>query len=141
MTLNSLLGKKHLFITLAFIAALFSQAVFAEDEAAPITPVYIELTPDFIVNYASSGSRLSYIKTKISLRTDSAKENVVLSNMPIVRDAIVMFLSSRTKDQVTGAIAREKTREDAKVAVNEALQEETGVAPIIDVLFASFVTQ
>lgn len=136
-----LLVTKQLLIALTCLLAMLATPVLAEDEAAPVTPVYIELKPDFIVNYAAEGNRLHYIKTKISLRTDSARENIILSNMPVIRDALVMFLSSRTADQVTGAVAREKTREEAKVAINEALQEETGTEPVMDVLFASFVTQ
>ncbi|MBM6551028.1 flagellar basal body-associated FliL family protein [Marinomonas ostreistagni] len=135
-------GKKHLLLILTCLFTLgLSPSSYAEDEAAAVTPVYIELEPDFIVNYSSTGGRLSYIKTKISLRSDSSREGVILANMPIVRDALVMFLSSREKEQVTGAIAREETRAAAKVAVNEALKEETGTEPVMDVLFASFVTQ
>ena len=135
------LGLRPLLATLACLLAFMTQPALAKDEAAPVMPSYIELTPDFIVNYNASGSRLHYIKTKISLRTDSAREGVILANMPLVRDALVMYLSARTKDQVTGAIAREETREQAKVAINEVLKEETGAEPVIDVLFSSFVTQ
>lgn len=135
------LGKKHLLIALTCLLALLTTPVFAEDEAAPVMPSYVELNPDFIVNYNASGQRLHYIKTKISLRTDSTREGIILANMPLIRDAIVMFLSARTQEQVTGAIAREQTREEAKVAINEALKAETGIEPVMDVLFASFVTQ
>lgn len=140
MTFDLLLGKKRLLAALAVIMTCFLTPAFAEDEPSA-SPTYIELTPDFIVNYSASGSRLSYIKTKISLRSDTVREGAILANMPVVRDAIVMFLSSRTKEQVTGAIAREQTREDAKAAVNQALKEETGTEPVVDVLFSSFVTQ
>ena len=134
-------GKKHLIALLSCLLAFtLSTTSYAEDDA-PVTPVYVELDPDFIVNYSSSGSKLSYIKTRISLRATTATEGSILGNMPIVRDALVMFLSSRTKDQVTGAIAREETRAAAKQAINDALKEETGTEPVMDVLFASFVTQ
>ncbi|CUB02721.1 flagellar basal body-associated FliL family protein [Marinomonas fungiae] len=135
------LGKQRLLIVLTCLMAFLAHPAFAEDEAAPVVPSYIELTPDFIVNYNASGPRLHYIKTKISLRTDSAREGIILANMPLIRDAVVMFLSARTQEQVTGAIAREQTREEAKVAINSALKEETGTEPVMDVLFASFVTQ
>ncbi|SBT19263.1 flagellar basal body-associated protein FliL-like protein [Marinomonas gallaica] len=138
----TLLGKKRLLIALTCLLAFLATPAFAEDEeAAPVTPSYIELTPDFIVNYNASGSRLHYIKTKISLRTDSAREGIILANMPLIRDSLVMFLSSRNTEQVTGAIAREQTRTEAKVAINETLKEETGTEPVMDVLFFSFVTQ
>lgn len=135
------LGKKHLLIAFTCLIALLTTPIMAEEEAAAVVPRYIELNPDFIVNYNVAGPRLHYIKTKISLRTDSAKEGVILANMPLVRDAVVMYLSARTQEQVTGAVAREQAREEAKGAINAALKEETGTEPVMDVLFASFVTQ
>lgn len=137
----TLLGKKRLLMALACLLAFLPVSAFAEDEATAVTPSYIELTPDFIVNYNASGTRLHYIKTKISLRTDSQREGIILANMPLIRDSLVMFLSSRNSEQVTGAIAREQTRAEAKVAINETLKEETGTEPVMDVLFFSFVTQ
>lgn len=127
------------FLWLLFVASnLFSLSAQAED-AAP--PAYVELTPIFIVNHQSEGSQLKYIKTSISIRTDESRVQLIEDNMPVVRDALVMFLSSRTTNQVTGAIAREETREGAAEAVNNALKTETGITPVKDILFASFVTQ
>lgn len=141
MSLGFTSYRKYLLLLLLVLSACFmSTLVKAEDDAAP-TPVYVELLPDFIVNYGEAGARLKYIKTKINLRTDSNQEGLIIMNMPLVRDALVMFLSTRTPEQVSGAIAREQTRKDAVVALNQALKEETGQEPVIDVLFASFVTQ
>jgi flagellar FliL protein len=111
------------------------------EDGAASTAAYIELKPNFVVNHLGSDGKLKYIKTSISIRTDASSKDLIESNMPLVRDAIVMFLSSRTTEQVTGAIAREKTREEAAVAVNDALQKETNLSPVKDILFASFVTQ
>ncbi|WP_421848702.1 flagellar basal body-associated FliL family protein [Marinomonas sp.] len=135
----SLSNKTHLF-TLILLCTLTSITGHAEDEATP-TAAYIELKPNFVVNHLGSEDRLKYIKTSISIRTDETKKDLIEANMPLVRDAIVMFLSSLTTEQVTGAVAREKTREEAAIAVNAALQKETGLSPVRDILFASFVTQ
>jgi flagellar FliL protein len=115
-------------------------AANAAEDGAPAA-AYIELQPTFVVNHLGNDARLKYIKTSISIRTDETKKDLIEANMPLVRDALVMFLSSRTTEQVTGAIAREKTREEAAIAVNGALKEETGLEPVKDILFASFVTQ
>ncbi|MBJ7537828.1 flagellar basal body-associated FliL family protein [Marinomonas transparens] len=141
MSLTIPLHTKQLLLALLILSSFFYQVSYAEDEANSTKPVYIELTPDFIVNYSSSSTRLKYIKTKITLRSDSTKEALVNDNLPLVQDALIMFLSSRTEEQVTGAIAREKTREEAAVAINQVLKEETNQEPIKDVLFSSFVTQ
>ncbi|BFM49681.1 flagellar basal body-associated FliL family protein [Marinomonas sp. THO17] len=138
MSLKMPLVRSSILWLLFTTSGLLSSLVQAE-EVAP--PAYVELTPIFIVNHQSEGSQLKYIKTSISIRTDEDRVELIEDNMPVVRDAIVMFLSSRTTDQVTGAIAREETREGAAEAVNNALKTETGITPVKDILFASFVTQ
>lgn len=138
--LNTIKSRYYAYFT--FLAlSLCAPFVVAADEEAAALPVYMELRPDFIVNYGQPSSKLKYIKTKINLRTDSSNQGLIAANMPLVRDALVMFLSTRTRDQVSGAIAREQTRIEAVTAINDILKEETGQEPVMDVLFASFVTQ
>ncbi|WP_394180816.1 flagellar basal body-associated FliL family protein [Marinomonas posidonica] len=138
MSLMMPLYRRTITLLLMCLSSVLVSSAYADD--AP-TPAYIELKPIFIVNHLSEGSQLKYIKTSISIRTDETRVDLIEHNMPLVRDAIVMFLSARTTDQVSGAIAREQTREDAAAAVNDALKTETGITPVKDILFASFVTQ
>lgn len=140
MSLMMSLCNKPRALALLLLCSAMSSLSYAEEEGVP-TPAYVELKPNFVVNHIGDDARLKYIKTSISIRTDTTKTELIEANMPLVRDAIVMFLSSRTTEQVTGAIAREKTREEAALAVNNALEEETGITPVKDILFASFVTQ
>jgi len=135
----SLCNKPRIF-ALLLLCSVMSSVSYAEEDEKTI-PAYVELKPNFVVNHVGNESKLKYIKTSISIRTNETQKILIENNMPIVRDAIVMFLSSRTTEQVTGAIAREKTREEAAIAVNTALEEETGLSPVQDILFASFVTQ
>ena len=137
MSLNS---KLRIFGLLLLLCTTSLTSYAADDETASM-PAYVELKPNFVVNHVGNEARLKYIKTSISIRTDESQTELIEANMPLIRDALVMFLSSRTTEQVTGAIAREKTREEAALAVNTALKEETGLEPVKDILFASFVTQ
>ncbi|MGO3344249.1 MAG: flagellar basal body-associated FliL family protein [Marinomonas sp.] len=137
----SLTSLKQLCLLSLLFTSLLSSIALAADEDPTAQPAYVELRPDFIVNYTTSSSRLRYIKTSITLQTNTLNEGVINDNMPLIRDALVMFLSSRTDEQVTGAQAREKTREEAAVAVNTALKKETNQEPVKGVLFASFLTQ
>ena len=130
------------YILLTLILSILAMGnAYAEGDDTAEFPVYIELKPDFIVNYSISGARLKYIKTSITLRAKASSAEVIQLNMPIVRDAIVMFLSELKAAQVSGALAREQSRKDVLTALNAALKEETGQEPVMDVLFASFVTQ
>lgn len=145
VTWNSSLRSVALFCCAILLGSIISQTALAEDES-PTAPTYIELYPQFIVNHIGdgSGSKLKYIRTKISVRTTFGKVAMVEANLPIIRDAIVMYLSSRTTEQVTGALAREETRKGTTEAVNAALLEEMidMEEPLIqDILFTSFLTQ
>jgi flagellar FliL protein len=140
MSLMMSLSNKPRTFALLLLCSVMSSISYAEEDEKPI-PAYVELKPNFVVNHVGNESQLKYIKTSISIRTDETMKELIEANMPLVRDAIVMFLSSRTTEQVTGAIAREKTRADAAIAVNTALEEETGTTPVQDILFASVVTQ
>ncbi|TYL46836.1 flagellar basal body-associated FliL family protein [Marinomonas sp. IMCC 4694] len=143
MLLMTHLSHKLRLFTLLLLCSVISIVSHAEDEGeeAPVPTAYVELKPSFVVNYQTKDNRLRYIKTSISIRTDVVQKDLIEANMPLVRDALVMFLSSRTAKQVTGTIAREQTRADAALAVNNAMLEETRQTPVKDILFASFVTQ
>ncbi|NLQ18083.1 flagellar basal body protein FliL [Marinomonas sp. M1K-6] len=140
MSLKISSNNKPLARSLLLLGLFIGFPLHAEEEASAI-PAYIELKPDFVVNHQANDTSLKYIKTSISIRTQESQKALIEANIPLVRDALVMFLSARTKEQVSGAIAREKTREEAAAAVNSALEEETGRAPVQDILFTSFVTQ
>lgn len=130
------------YILLTFLLSFVALSpVYAADEDVVSLPVYVELSPDFIVNYGSRGKKLKYIKTSITLRSKTEMAGYIHDNMPLVRDSIVIFMSQLKDEQVKGALAREQSRKDALEALNATLKEETGQEPVIDLLFASFVTQ
>lgn len=130
---------RFLFLCAGVFSAFF---VNAEGDRRENLPIYIELQPAFVINYIGYTDKLRYLKTAITLRaSDLEGDTIVEANMPLVRDALVMYLSARNVDEVTGAAAREELRKTSIDILNETLKEETGQSPIIDVLFTSFVTQ
>lgn len=88
MSLMMPLLRQTITLLLLCLSSVLASNAYAED--AP-TPAYIELKPIFIVNHLSEGSQLKYIKTSISIRTDETRVDLIEHNMPLVRDAIVMF--------------------------------------------------
>jgi flagellar FliL protein len=127
--------------SLLISSLVLASSAFAENDS-PAVPIYIELRPDFIVNYTTENNRLKYIKASITLRASGPQNaGIIEDNMPIVRDGLVIYLSELKSEQVIGALAREESRKGAIVVLNEKLKEETGQEPVLDVLFSSFVTQ
>lgn len=136
---------KNLAIKVVFslVGLICVAGVHAEEkERENSLPVYIELQPAFVVNYIGYSEKLKYLKTGITLRaTDVAADKLIEDNMPLIRDAMVMYLSSLNVEQVTGAEAREESRQNAITMLNNVLRKEVGKDLITDVLFTSFVTQ
>ena len=82
---------------------------------------YIPVKPHLVVNYGGSG-KVKYIKAELSLRTEdilSAQE--VSHHMPLIRDTLIMLISSVTDEQMASAEGKEKMRLEALAKINTVL--------------------
>ena len=82
---------------------------------------YIPIKPHLVVNYGGTG-KVKYIKAELSLRTEdmhSAQE--VSHHMPLVRDTLIMLISSVTDEQMASSEGKEKMRLEALEKINAAL--------------------
>jgi flagellar FliL protein len=136
------------YLSLLLAAYLFVLPAYAQDEtadgeeSATSASRYIDLKPDFVVNYGGVG-RLRYLKTSISLRVSggSAGPSGLRHHMPYVRHALVMRLSRATEEELASMEGRELLRQDVLAVVREVLLGEEGVQHIDDLLFNSFIVQ
>ena len=82
---------------------------------------YIPIKPHLVVNYGGTG-KVKYIKAELSLRTEdmhSAQE--VSHHMPLVRDTLIMLISSVTDEQMASSEGKENMRLEALEKINAAL--------------------
>lgn len=126
---------------LALPAVAQDQAADGEGSAKPDSR-YIDLKPDFVVNYGGTG-RLRYLKTSISLRVSGGNKGPsgLRHHMPYVRHALVMRLSRATEEELASMEGRELLRLDALEAVRAVIVKEEGEQHIDDLLFNSFIVQ
>jgi flagellar FliL protein len=94
---------------------------------------------EFLVNLADpSGDHFLKVTVSLELNKASGKTPDALKDqVPIVRDAVLMSLSTKSRDDVSSLSGREKLKVEIKKAVNTALGEND----IQDVYFTNFVTQ
>lgn len=86
---------------------------------------YIAIKPPLVVNYGGPG-RVKYIKAELSLRTEDAHAAAeVTHHMPLIRDTLIMLISSVTDEQMANAEGKEKMRVEALAKINEALEKVT----------------
>jgi flagellar FliL protein len=84
---------------------------------------YIAIKPALVVNYGGPG-RVKYIKAELSLRTEDAHSATEVSHhMPLIRDTLIMLISSVTDEQMASGEGKEKMRVDALAKINEALEK------------------
>jgi flagellar protein FliL len=82
---------------------------------------YIPIKPHLVVNYGGSG-KVKYIKAELSLRTEDAHSaQEVAHHMPLIRDTLIMLISSVTDEQMASAEGKEDMRLEALEKINEAL--------------------
>ncbi|RZA06507.1 MAG: hypothetical protein EOO68_04860 [Moraxellaceae bacterium] len=87
---------------------------------------YLPIKPALVVNYGGPG-KVKYIKAEISMRVDDAHAaEEVTHHMPLVRDTLIMLLSSMTDEQVSSGEGKEQMRQQALAKVNEALTAQMG---------------
>ena len=103
--------------------ALFTPMVFANGGEAFAEGVnYLPIKPPLVVNYGGAG-KVKYIKAEISMRVEDAKSaEEVTHHMPLVRDTLIMLLSSMTEEQVSSGEGKELMRQQALAKVNEVLE-------------------
>lgn len=102
-------------------------AVLASSGAAFADGVnYLPIKPALVVNYGGPG-KVKYIKAEISMRVEAAHAaQEVTHHMPLVRDTLIMLLSSMTDEQVSSGEGKEQMRQQALAKVNEALKAQMG---------------
>ena len=86
---------------------------------------YIAIKPPLVVNYGGPG-RVKYIKAELSLRTETMENaQEVTHHMPLIRDTLIMLISSVTDEQMASGEGKEKMRLEALAKINEALENAT----------------
>ncbi len=112
----------------------------AEHEEAP--PIYIALEPAFVVNFTAESGASRFMQVTIQVMTrDPEIEIAVTTHMPVIRNSIVLLLSSLSLEDVAGIEGKEKQRTQVLEKIREILKERTGKPGVEEVYFTSFVIQ
>jgi len=94
---------------------------------------------EFLVNLADPGSD-HFLKVTVGLELSKEKgktPEALKEDTPLIRDAVLSSLASKTREQLGPQAGREKLKAEIKKRVNEALGEED----VQGIYFTNFVTQ
>ena len=103
--------------------------------------IYEVLMPAFVVNFNHKG-RQRYMQVSIALMSrDQAALDALKVHMPLLRNRLVMLLSSQDFEALKTLVGKEMLRQQATASVQELAQKEIGKLAIEQVLFTNFVLQ
>lgn len=102
-------------------------------------PVYIEMAPEFVVNYGETG-RLKYFKAQVSIRAvDEEAALEVNYHADYLRHELIMLFSRQLASTVNSPDGKEAMLNEATKGLQRILRNETGRPMIDQVLFTNFV--
>lgn len=109
------------------------------EDAGPA--VYLSLEPPFVVNAVGQGST-HYLQVSMDVMArDPAVIEAVKKHMPVIRNNLIMLLSSQDQAVVSTREGKEKLRADALTEIQKVLKEQTGETGVEAVYFTIFVMQ
>lgn len=102
---------------------------------------YFNMEPAFVVNFADkTGLRYLQITMEV-LVSDPLVIEEIKKHKPIIRNNIVLLLSSLTYDVISTREGKQKIRTDVLKEMQKVMQEKTGEPGVEAVYFTSFVVQ
>lgn len=110
-------------------------------DSTKLPAIYFNLHPAFVVNFEEKG-RSRYLQADITLVVrDPEVIKVMEMHMPVVRNLLVILLSSQSFDALQTPEGKEALLAEALVKLQEFLQAEMGKPGVEKVLFVNFVMQ
>jgi flagellar FliL protein len=103
-------------------------------------PFYQALNPPMVVNFANDPNGFMQVAVQVMARSKEAIE-VVKSNEPAVRNALIMLYAGKTREDVLSREGKEKLRAETLVEVQNVLAPYAGESTIEDVYFTSIIAQ
>lgn len=96
----------------------------------------------FVVNLADPGSR-HYLRVnlKVKLRKPEESEPLLEARMPQVRDAVLMYLSSKTTDQLLSVEGKISLRKELIAEINKVLKKKKLKKAVKNLYFTEFLIQ
>lgn len=108
-----------------------------EESGEPAAIVFVNM-PDVLVNLASSGKRMRFLKMKVALETANAEvATQVEALMPRIMDSFQIYLRALSIDEVRGSAGLAQLKDELLARVNHAIQP----ARVDDILVNEMLVQ
>lgn len=149
-------GKKKLIIIIALAVVLLggigAGAFFffaggdeseevVEEEVGPQPATYLNLEPQFVINYDVAGrDRFMQVYVTVMSRDIAAIDAIGL-HMPLIRNNLVRAMGTMDFDSLRTPAGKEQLRVVVQTEINAVLKQETGAEGVESILFTNLVMQ
>ncbi len=102
---------------------------------------YLELGKEFVVNLEDN-SKVNFMQVEIQVMANTTEPlSLIEHHMPVIRNKLMLILSSQKYEEVNTQEGKQKLRESIKQAIQEVLHEASPEANIEAVYFTSLIMQ
>ena len=132
---------KALVTAIVLMMTLMAAGVRANDEPQPVVDyAYYGFEPEIVTNYISGHKKLGYVRVSVELMVESPDDLLVLEQHdPLLRAAIVEILGNQPEEQIKSLARREDIRRECFETINKLLEQETGKARVVNLLFTRYL--
>lgn len=114
---------------------------FAASDPSRIPLIYMPLSPAFIGN-VEGGGRVRFFQVELVVAArDQRALDAVEQHMPVIRNNLLMLMSSQPLDRVMSHEGREAVRGEMLIVIQDVLRERIGRPGVDELYFTSFVFQ
>lgn len=112
-----------------------------DDKEEAKTSIYFALDPPFVVNFeTTTEARFLQVSVEVMASDPAALEDVK-KHMPVIRNSMVLLLSSQNYKTLSTLEGKEQVRGAALTVIQKILQDRTGKPGVEEVYFTGFVMQ
>ena len=108
---------------------------------APKIAIYYKFDPPFVVNIQGQASSRFLQLTLEAMTYDQAVTTEIDQSMPVIRNNILLLLSSLTYEQVASLEGKQKLRADILKEIQNVLKDKIGKPGVEEVYLTSIVMQ
>jgi len=103
-------------------------------------PIYLALDPAFVVNFEHNGS-IRYLQLSLQIMSyEQAAIDKVSTNMPAVRNSLIMLFSGQDYDYLNTVEGKENLRKEVLTSIHQVVRFKNNLK-VNDVFFTGFVMQ
>ncbi|MEH6616229.1 MAG: flagellar basal body-associated FliL family protein [Porticoccus sp.] len=111
-----------------------------QSEEPDEAPIYLALDPAFVVNFEHNGS-IRYLQLSLQIMSyEQAAIDKVFTNMPAVRNSLIMLFSGQDYDYLNTVEGKENLRKEVLTSIHQVVRLKNNLK-VNDVFFTGFVMQ